>query len=220
MSWRNRPLIQLEASFENIEQQREASTLGMWVFLATEVLFFGALLTGYSVYRYRYPAAFAEGSSHLNLVLGSVNTAVLLASSLTVALAVRAVQLDQRRALRALLALTILLGAVFLTIKATEYYQEYKDGFLPGQYFSYHAQDPRFGVRQVELFFLFYFIMTSVHAFHMIIGLSIFAILLIQAGKGRYTAENYGAIEYAGLYWHFVDVVWIFLFPLLYLIGR
>ena len=214
-------MAQLEMPFENIEQQHETNTFGMWVFLVTEVMFFGALLSGYIVYRYEYPDAFAAGSGHLNLTLGTINTAVLLCSSLTVALGVRAIQLDQRKSLVFFLAITILLGLAFLGVKGTEYYLEYKEGFVPGASFTFTSPvQSNIDSRHVELFFLFYFIMTSVHAVHMIIGLSIFLVLLIRAWRRRYSAQDYSAIECAGLYWHFVDIIWIFLYPLLYLIGR
>jgi cytochrome c oxidase subunit 3 len=214
-------VAQLEASFENIEQQRDANALGMWVFLATEVLFFGGLFTAYAVYRYMYPRGFAEASSHLDLTLGSINTAILLSSSLTVALGVHAAQAGRRRALTVFVLATIVLGISFLAIKGMEYYQEFKEGLVPGQYFTYaNARPDFFAAKEVELFFMLYFIMTSLHAFHMIIGLCVFAVLLAGTRRALQSTHEYGAIEWAGLYWHFVDVVWIFLFPLLYLMGR
>lgn len=207
-------MSELECSFENMEQQSEASRLGMWVFLASEALFFGALLTAYAVYRYNYPLGFAEASAHLNIMLGSVNTAVLLGSSFTVVMAVHAAQALHRRALILWLSLTILLGLVFLGIKATEYAMEIHEGFLPGQTFNWHGELSR----QAEMFFLLYFIMTSLHALHMIGGIVVHAVLLLKSrGKRPLNPE---AVECAGLYWHFVDVVWMFLFPLLYLVGH
>jgi cytochrome c oxidase subunit 3 len=200
--------------FDSLEQQRDASTLGMWVFLVTEVMFFGGLFTAYTVYRWSHPAEFAAASQHLDVVLGTVNTAVLICSSLTMALAVHAAALGRRRGTAAFLALTIVLGAVFLVIKGFEYAHKFHEDLVPGSNFGAH------GGRAVELFFSLYFAMTGLHALHMVIGIVILAILTIKALRGRYTSENHSAVEVTGLYWHFVDVVWIFLFPLLYLIGR
>lgn len=213
-------MAQLEMSFENIEQQQATSRFGMWVFLATEMLFFGALLLGYCIYRIEYPNAFAAGSEHLNLKLGTINTAILLSSSLTVALGLRAIQLGRTRSLVYFLAATILLGSVFLGVKGTEYFLEYKDGFVPGASFVYSSPSPGIDPHHVEMFFLFYFILTSVHALHMAIGLGVFSVLLVRSCRHRYSAQDHEAIECAGLYWHFVDIVWIFLYPLLYLMGR
>lgn len=207
-------------SFENIEQQQATSRFGMWVFLATEVLFFGALLLGYFVYRIEYPDAFAAGSEHLSLKLGTINTAILLSSSLSVALGVRAIQLGRTKSLIFFLIVTMVLGASFLGVKGTEYFLEYKDGFVPGPSLLFKSSTPAIDPHHVELFFLLYFILTSVHALHMVIGLGIFSVLLVRSCKNRYSAQDHEAIECAGLYWHFVDIVWIFLYPLLYLIGR
>lgn len=202
--------------FDDIEQQREASTLGMWVFLVTEILFFGGLFLGYTVYRTAYPETFAEASLHVDVRLGGINTAVLICSSLTMALAVHAAQLGHRKQLIQFLLLTILLGAVFLGIKSVEYYHEFEEGFVPGLAFTYSG--PHAG--QVELYFLFYFFMTGLHALHMIVGIGILAVLAVQAGRSKFSPDYYTPVELTGLYWHFVDIVWIFLFPLLYLIGR
>jgi cytochrome c oxidase subunit 3 len=200
--------------FDSLEQQRDASTLGMWLFLVTEVMFFGGLFTAYAVYRWSHPAEFAAASRHLDVVLGTVNTAVLICSSLTMALAVHAAAIGRRRGTAAFLALTIVLGAAFLVIKGFEYAHKFHEDLVPGSNFGAH------GGRAVELFFSLYFAMTGLHALHMVIGIAILAILTVKALRGRYTSENHSAVEVTGLYWHFVDVVWIFLFPLLYLIGR
>lgn len=205
----------LEASFENAEQQHEASMLGMWVFLASEALFFGALLTAYAVYRHSYPAGFAAGSAHLNLLLGSVNTAVLLTSSFTVVLAVQAAHAGRRGPLKVFLILTLLLGAGFLAIKGAEYAAEFREGLFPGQSFAHRHEVPG---QPIELFFLLYFLLTALHALHMLGGLVAIAILLQRSNRNR--PVNVAAIECIGLYWHFVDVVWIFLFPLLYMVAR
>jgi cytochrome c oxidase subunit 3 len=198
-------------TFDDRAWRRDTGRLGMWVFLATEVLFFGGLFAAYAIYRYSYPDAFADASAHLRLTFGSVNTAVLLCSSLTVALAVRAAQLDQRRVAILCVIGTLLLGSAFLSIKALEYALEYKEGFFPG------AWHPPSATRPVELFFLLYFTMTAVHALHMLIGLSVFCVLLVKLVRGRSAHAQGSALEWSGLYWHFVDVIWIFLFPLLYL---
>jgi cytochrome c oxidase subunit III len=205
--------------FDDVEQQFEASRLGMWIFLATEVLFFGGLFTGYAYYRTAYPEAFAVGSSHLHVVLGTTNTALLLLSSFTVVSAVHFAQLNRRMAVVGLLAATFVLGAAFLGIKAVEYAEEISARHVPGENFSLdEARTANVDPRHVELFFSFYFGMTGLHAAHMIIGLAAVATLAVLTYKGRFHAEYYTPIEITGLYWHFVDIVWVFLFPLLYLI--
>jgi cytochrome c oxidase subunit 3 len=206
----------LAHQFESLEQQKDASTLGMWVFLATEVLFFGGLFATYSVYRFWYPEAFAAGSRELVIWAGATNTAVLITSSLTMALAVHAAQTGGRRRLIVFLALTMLLGSGFLGMKAFEYYTEWAAHHVPGAEFRF---EPEY-FRTAQIFFSLYFVMTGLHALHMIIGLGIMAVMLWWAAKGAITDEYYTPIEVSGLYWHFVDIVWIFLFPLLYLIGR
>jgi cytochrome c oxidase subunit III len=202
--------------FDNLDQQREATTLGMWVFLVTEVLFFGGLFMVYTVYRAWYPDAFAAASHELDVVLGTVNTAVLITSSLTMALAVHAAQLNQRKLLMTFLILTILLGATFLGIKSVEYYHKFVEHHVPGPGFQFEKEY----ARHAQLFFSLYFLMTGLHALHMIIGIGIMLWMLAWARRGVITAEYYSPIEISGLYWHFVDIVWIFLFPLLYLLGR
>ena len=202
--------------FEDLEQQHEAASLGMWVFLATEVMFFGGLFAGYTIYRNLYQPGFMAGSHMLNVTLGALNTAVLICSSLTMALAVRAAQLGKRRAVVTFLILTMALGLAFILIKLTlEWHHDYLEGLVPGLRFTYGGPTPK----AVELFFCFYFTMTGVHALHMVVGLGILSVLVVQAWKGRFGPQRYNAVETAGLYWHFVDVVWIFLFPLLYLLG-
>ena len=201
--------------FEDIKQQREADSLGMWIFLATEVLFFGGLFTAYAVYRFLHPAGWAEGSEDLNVLLGTINTAVLLCSSLSVALAVHAAQTGNRRQLMLLLGLTIVFGTTFLGIKAYEYYVDYQEGLIPGLRWTQTGEE----ADELKLFFSLYFTMTGIHALHMIIGLAIFAWLLFMAWRGWLTGGKYMPVELVGLYWHFVDIVWVFLFPMLYLIG-
>ena len=202
--------------FDDAEQQHEASSLGMWLFLVTEIMFFGGLFTAYVVYRTAYAAAFAHASHHLDITLGATNTAVLIGSSLTMALAVHAAQLGNKRSLQLFLVLTMLLGCVFLGIKGVEYAHKFHEGHVPGPYFSYEGAE----AGNAELFFSLYFGMTGLHALHMVIGIAILGILLVQATRGWYGPLYFTPVEMVGLYWHFVDIVWIFLFPLLYLIGR
>jgi cytochrome c oxidase subunit 3 len=200
--------------FETVEQQQETSTLGMWAFLVTEVMFFGGLFTAYTVYRYLYPQAFQEASHHLNYIIGAANTAVLISSSMTMALAVRGAQLGNRRVQVVFLAATILLGAVFLGVKVFEYHEKFVHHLVPGPDFHFEGSH----VREAQIFFSLYFAMTGMHAIHMIIGIGLLSTLLVLAARGRYTPEYHTPVELAGLYWHFVDIVWIYLFPLLYLI--
>ena len=211
--------------FRDLTQQKGAATLGMWAFLATEVLFFGGVLTAYSVYRYWYHAAFVAGSREQLIWVGTLNTAVLLTSSLTMVLAVHAAEHRRRAALMLFIGLTLLLGAAFLGIKVYEYTRDYLDGMLPGAT-TFHphpevlAEWAEHGVqpREVELYFVFYFILTGLHALHMIIGMGVLTVMLLLARRGRFTAGYPTPVEVMGLYWHFVDIVWIFLFPLLYLL--
>lgn len=205
--------------FDDSRQQFEAASLGMWLFLVTEVLFFGGMFTGYTQYRYWYPDAFAVGSSQLNLALGTINTAVLLTSSLAMALAVHSAQTDRQPALVRWLLTTIVLGAVFLAIKGYEYHHKYVEHLVPGSQFSFEHVPSSVAAGNVELFFSFYFAMTGVHALHMVIGIGILLVLTFRAKRGEFGREYFTPIEMVGLYWHFVDIVWVFLFPLLYLIG-
>jgi cytochrome c oxidase subunit III len=207
--------------FDSLEQQHEAAQLGLWAFLLTEIMLFGAVLTGYAVFRGKYPHEFEEGSSHLNITVGAVNTAVLLGSSLAMALAVRAAQLGRARATMGFLLLTAVLGVVFLGFKAYEYWVDYQEQLIPGINFNRERDwgNSELNPANIELFFLLYFVLTGLHAIHMLIGLGILLVLATKARKGRYTTEYHTPVEIGGLYWHFVDVVWIYLFPLLYLIG-
>jgi len=202
--------------FDSLEQQTEATTLGMWVFLVTEVLFFGGLFLVYTVYRNWYPGAFVAASHELDVTLGTINTAVLITSSLTMALAVHAAQLGRRKALMLLLGATMILGGIFLGIKSVEYYHKFVEHHVPGPAFQFEKEY----FRHAQIFFSLYFLMTGLHALHMIIGFGIMLWMLIWAWNGTITKEYFSPIEISGLYWHFVDIVWIFLFPLLYLIGR
>jgi cytochrome c oxidase subunit 3 len=206
----------LAEQFDDVEQQHEAASLGMWVFLATEVMFFGGLFTGYTIFRNLYFPGFEAGSRHLNVTIGAMNTAILICSSLTMALAVRAAQLGKRKSLMTYLVSTMLLGIAFILIKIlVEWRHDYYEHLAPGINFAYFGPH----AKHVELFFFFYFVMTGVHALHMVVGIGIMTTLLIMAGRGKFSPDRYNPVEMTGLYWHFVDIVWIFLFPLLYLVG-
>jgi len=213
----------LAHQFEDLEQQRTSATLGMWTFLATEVMFFGGLFAGFTIYRFTDPTAFALACRELLVVAGTINTAVLLTSSLTMALAVHAGQVGNAKGQVRYLLLTMLLATAFLSIKAFEYYKEYEHHLVPGLNFTTsHLQIPAGAtphvINQTELFFVFYFFMTGLHATHMVIGIGLMIWMAILAHRGRFTREYHTPLELTGLYWHFVDLVWVFLFPLLYLI--
>ena len=216
---------ELRHHFADVVQQRNAASLGMWWFLGTEIMFFGGMFCGYLIYRRAYFPEFAAGSMSLNLVAGTLNTAVLICSSLTVALAVRASQLGKRKQLVNLLLATIFFGVCFLVVKGFEWRKEYTEHHIPTFYFN--AQDmvrdhPNLHIdpQHAKIFFSLYFALTGVHALHMIVGIGIFGVITFMAWRGRFTPEYHTPIEIAGLYWHFVDIVWIYLFPLLYLIDR
>jgi cytochrome c oxidase subunit 3 len=205
-----------EHHFDDLEQQHEASWIGMWVFLATEIMFFGGMILGYAYYRSLYSQGFAAASNHLDVLLGSVNTAVLICSSLSMALAVHGAESGNNQAIVRYLLLTIFLGSAFLGIKFFEYYTKFEEHLVPGSAFAFEG----LLARPAEIFFSFYFAMTGMHALHMIIGIGLLSVLACQARRGRFSAIYYTPVELTGLYWHFVDIVWIFLFPLLYLLGR
>ena len=236
-----------EHQFEDRHQQKEAATLGMWTFLATEVLFFGGLFVSYTIYRHMHSEPFRQGALNLKWYLGAINTAVLLVSSFTMALAVHSAALGSNAKVARYLVLTILVGGLFLAIKATEYYIEYREHLVPGLNFAHEppaeedvgafvatferiqnwfdkVAPPINRVEQrsdpEELFFLFYFIMTAIHATHMIIGIGVMLVLIWMAKRGVFSAEYHNPVENFGLYWHFVDIVWVFLFPTLYLLRQ
>jgi cytochrome c oxidase subunit III len=206
----------LAHQFDSLEQQKESSNLGMWLFLVTEVMFFGGLFTAYVVYRTRYHDAFMAASHHLNVIAGGLNTAVLICSSLTMALAIWAAQVNRRKQVVLFLILTILLGATFLGVKYFEYAEKFEHHLVPGPHFQFENAQL---APHAEIFFSLYFIMTGIHAIHMVIGIGVLTWLLFPAWKGRFDADYHNPLECTGLYWHFVDIVWIFLFPLLYLLG-
>lgn len=184
-------------------QAREAATLGLWTFLATEVLLFGGLFTTYVIYRIRYPQMFYEDHLKLDRVLGAVNTLILISSSLTVALGIAAIRRGKVRLLQRYLLATILLAAGFLGVKAVEYSAKFAHGIHPG----------------TDLFFSLYFMLTGLHAIHVIGGMAVLSTVAVLAGRGRFSERYHTPVELSGLYWHFVDLVWIYLFPLLYLVG-
>jgi cytochrome c oxidase subunit 3 len=205
----------LQHHFHSMEQQLEASTLGMWVFLVTEIMFFGGMFMAYILYRILYPEAWMLGSNHLNVTMGALNTAVLICSSLTMVLAVRAAQTSNRGGQILNLILTIVFGSVFLVVKYFEYKEKFDHHLVPGA--SFDATLPQ--AAQQQLFFSIYFMMTGIHALHMVVGIGIMLVILAMAIRGRFSSSYYTPVEVSGLYWHFVDIVWIFLFPLLYLLG-
>jgi cytochrome c oxidase subunit III len=208
----------LQHHFDDMDQQAEASALGMWVFLVTEIMFFGGLFMAYIVYRAAAPEAFQEASFHLSIGWGAFNTAVLIFSSLTMALAVRAAQTGRAPTVQVgWLVATMILGAVFLGVKVIEYADKFEHHIVPGPYFDKSAWAHPAGVEQ---FYSLYFVMTGLHAIHMIVGIGIMTVIAIMAWKRHFDSSYYTPVEISGLYWHFVDIVWIFLFPLLYLIGR
>jgi cytochrome c oxidase subunit 3 len=200
--------------FEDAPQQYEASRLGMWAFLATEILFFGGLFMAYVLYRHTYPDAFALGSRETNLVFGTLNTFILLTSSLTMALAVHAAQSGDNRAVFRNLAWTLAFAGGFLVVKGFEYHEDFVKLLVPGAHFN-----PELPPR-VDLFFWIYWAMTGLHACHVLVGIGLLAVLTWMARRGSFSAEYHTPVEMIGLYWHFVDLVWIFLYPLLYLIDR
>jgi cytochrome c oxidase subunit 3 len=215
--------VGLKHQFEDLEQQQDTDTLGIWVFLVTEIMFFGGLFTAYALYRGLYLTAFEGGSRILDVRLGALNTAVLIASSLTMALSVRSAQTGNRRALIRFLIATMILGGVFLVIKGIEYNQKFVEHVVPGLNWAPEgatlAHIAPGGLGHAQMYFIFYFAMTGLHALHMIVGMGLLLWLLLRARKGSFTPSYFAPVEVVGLYWHFVDIVWIFLFPLLYLIG-
>jgi cytochrome c oxidase subunit 3 len=224
--------------FDTMAQQKEAAVIGMWVFLLTEILFFGGLFVAYMIYRVWYFDAFAEASRRLSLFWGGLNTAVLIGSSLTMALAVRSAQTNNRKWTVNWLVLTMILGCVFLGVKVIEYQDKFANHEVPGYHydFAYHERHaaaeghptpprelkltPEQLQNTTQLYFSLYFTMTGLHALHMIIGVGIMLVITWMAWKGKFDAQYYTPVEMSGLYWHFVDIVWIFLFPLLYLVER
>ena len=201
--------------FSDIEQQRETSTTGIWVFIASEIMFFGALILAFSVYRFTYAQAFSEGAQELNAVLGAINTAVLFTSGLTMSLAAATNKMGAKFMTILFLLVTAVLGAVFVVIKGIEYHEDWTKGLFPGDGFHWSGTNSP----QVQLFFLLYFIMTGFHALHLLVGIGLILVVAWLVLRGWIHEEHFMPLEVAGIYWHFVDMVWIFLFTLLYLLG-
>lgn len=217
MSDASLPLLAHRAeAFDDAEQQRGASALGMWVFIATEVLFFGVLFAGYAICRWRFPEAFAEGGRHTDLMLGTIETAILLTSSCLAALAVRDVQLGGRRAASCLLLGTAALGASFLVLHGFEYHAEYQEALIPGIRYHPSGHPPP----AMMIFFCLYYFITGFHSLHVAIGVVLLARLARRAWLGAFAADYFAPVEVTALYWHLVDIVWIFVYPLIYLVGR
>ena len=210
----------LQHYFVSSEQQFDSAKLGMWLFLMTEILLFSGMFVAYTVFRIWHPETFAVASATLDWQFGTLNTIVLLASSFTVALSIHFAQKDDRRKLVAGLAVTILLAGVFMVIKYLEYTAKFEHGVYPG--FNYHPHGEHYEhlleypfARQ---FFSLYFVMTAIHGLHVVIGMGILSWVCSRAWRGHFSSEWYTPVELSGLYWHLVDIIWIFLFPLLYLV--
>jgi len=226
----------LQHQFDSMSQQKEAAVLGMWAFLLTEILFFGGLFMAYMLYRTWYHGAFVAASTSIVLFWGALNTVVLIGSSLTMALAVRAAQTNKRQATVNWLIATMMLGMVFLGIKVIEYADKFEHHHVPGPNFVWAEPDHEPAAdgttahvspadaanlqEHTQIFFSLYFTMTGLHALHMIVGVVLMCVITWMAWKGRFDEHWYTPVEMSGLYWHFVDIVWIYLFPLLYLIDR
>jgi cytochrome c oxidase subunit 3 len=200
--------------YESIEKQRATARLGMWVFLGSESLLFAGLFALYAAYRFVYPDEFHAAAEHANVVLGTINTYVLLTSSLTVALAIHAARHGARRRIVGFLLLTIALGITFDVLKIVEYAEHLREGIAPGAYYSFSELPAHGAVLYVTL----YYLLTGLHAIHVTGGLIVLIWLAVKAQRGRFTPDSHLALELGGLYWHLVDLVWIFLWPLLYLI--
>ncbi len=199
--------------FQNMAQQNASGKLGMWLFLGQELLFFSGLFMAYFAARYFYPETFLDAHTYLDWKLGALNTVVLLTSSLTMALAVRGAQTNNNASLVMNLWLTIILAFVFLVVKYFEYTHKFDLGILPGSFYA----GPEI-VGQPNVFFGLYFVLTGMHGLHVVIGIGVLIWVALQAQKGVYNSVNHVFVENVGLYWHLVDLIWIFLFPLLYLV--
>lgn len=218
----------VQHQFDDLEQQRESFSLGMWLFLATEVMMFGGLFFAYTLYRVLYPAAFHAGSEHQNVLFGTINTFVLLFSSLTMALAVHAAAEQRKKPMLGWLAVTWLLGLTFMVIKYFEWGHDLHVGLIPGVNWTYYDRHPEeaqrllemgIGVHQVTMYWTLYFSMTGLHAIHMVVGLLLVGYFIFLGARGQFLNGNDQPVEILGLYWHLVDIIWIFLFPLLYLVS-
>jgi cytochrome c oxidase subunit 3 len=205
----------VHVQYDSLARQHTTARLGMWLFLSSETLLFAGLFALYAAYRFAYPAEFQAASAHANLAIGTVNTYILLTSSLTMALAIHATRHGHRRRTVALLAATIALGLTFDVLKAIEYAEHLSEGLAPGAYYAF-AELPMHGA---VLYVTLYYLLTGMHALHVTGGLCVLVWLAVRAQRGHFTPQSHIALELGGLYWHLVDLVWIFLWPLLYLIG-
>lgn len=203
-----------EHHFASMEQQFDAAKMGMWIFLVTEILLFSGMFVAYAVFRYWAPEAFFEAGQHLDVVAGSVNTVVLLTSSLTIVLAVRSIQDDEQKKMIGYLAATVLLAGVFMVIKYFEYTHKFHLGIYPGEFYNFAELDMAY----VPVYFSIYFVMTGIHGIHVLLGMALIGWLIYRGSKGHFDSSWYTPVEMVGLYWHIVDIIWIFLFPLLYLV--
>jgi len=210
---KSRPAF-LEHHFADAEQQAESAKLGMWVFLLTEILLFGGLFGFYAFYRAWLPETFIEASKQLDVTLGALNTIVLITSSLTMALSIRAIQLGKKKQTLIHLVITLLLASTFLVVKYFEYAHKFHEGLLPGRYYTFEGIE----ALNPHIFFSVYFSMTGLHGIHVLVGMIVITWMIVRVSKNEFSAEYYTPVEMTGLYWHLVDLIWIFLFPLLYLI--
>lgn len=207
--------LALREPYSTPQQQRDTATLGMWVFLATEVLLFGALFAAFAIYRMYYTQGFLEGSRGMTLGIGTVNTAILIASTLTMSLAIQAISQGRQMRTYVLLLVTAAIGMIFLALKFTEYFLHYQEHKVPGIWFE--SKQPEAGPEQ--LFFIFYFVMTGLHAIHLSIGIGLVTTVAIRTALGRFDANYHTAVDVVGLYWHFIDIIWGFLYAIFYLPG-
>ena len=210
------PPLAVEEQYDDAVQQREAATLGMWLFLSTEIMFFGVLFASYTICRILYPDGFAEAGRHTDMLLGTIETAVLLTSSSLIAISLRAIKLGQRRACTWLLLGTAALGTAFLVIHGFEYYSEYTEHLIPGINFN----QPGPHAHAMELFFCLYYFITGFHSAHVIVGVLLITTLAVRVARGAFSTEQHNTLELAALYWHLVDIVWVFVYPVIYLVGR
>lgn len=209
------PDVAVQQQFDDAEQQKGAALLGMWAFIATEVLFFGVLFAAYVVCRWRAPSDFLDGSAHLDFAMGTAETAILLTSGCLSAIALRQIQLDRARQSAVLLAIASMLGVLFLILHGMEYHDEFKEGLIPG--IRYTETGPE--ARGMEIFFSLYYVITGFHSLHVLIGVVLLLVMAVRAWRGAFSSTYYTPIEVSGLYWSLVDIVWIFVYPALYLIG-
>ncbi|HET7332379.1 cytochrome c oxidase subunit 3 [Dyella sp.] len=209
------PEAAVQQQFDDASQQKEAAMLGMWAFIATEVLFFGVLFAAYVVCRWRFPLAFVEGSAHTDFAMGTAETAILLTSGCLAAIALRQIQLDCARQSAILLMITSALGVAFLVLHGMEYHDEFEEGLIPGIRYTQTGPD----ARGVELFFSLYYVITGFHSLHVLIGVVLLLVMAIRTWRGTFSSAYYTPIEITGLYWSLVDIVWIFVYPAIYLVG-